>query len=130
MSMLAASQKKRWALRLQEEAESGCEIDYETFSRKGSDCARLDSFESFVRGLLGHSPMSSFAHLLYTLRKAELHEAQDAEGKYLLEMQSTGHRAALFCHSMVTSMLVQKGLCKRICKCAAPTSAKSCSLYS
>lgn len=59
----------------QDEAEAGCEVDYETFSRKGSDCTRLESFESFIRGLLGHSPMSSFAHLLYTLRKAELHEA-------------------------------------------------------
>lgn len=71
-------QLNSWYCNLQEEAESGCEIDYSTGARAGPDCAKLDSFESFVRSLLGVSPMSSFAHLLYTLRKSEQHEEEPA----------------------------------------------------
>ena len=62
---------------VQEEAESGCEVDYSTGSRSGPDCAKLESFESFVRQLVGQAPMSSFAHMLYTLRNAELHEQEE-----------------------------------------------------
>ena len=69
---------------MQEDAESGCHIDWSTKSRDGPDCEKLDSFESFVRQLLGSSPMSSFAHLLYTLRKGEIASAsRDQEGTEL-----------------------------------------------
>ena len=37
----------------QDDAESGCEIDYSTGSRHGESCNKLDSFESFVRQLVG-----------------------------------------------------------------------------
>ena len=52
-------------------------MDYSTGSRSGPDCAKLESFESFVRQLVGQTPMSSFAHMLYTLRNAELHEQEE-----------------------------------------------------
>ena len=47
-------------------------MDWDTGSRSGPDCEKLESFESFVRQIGGHSPMSSFAHMLYTLRKSAM----------------------------------------------------------
>jgi Ca2+-binding EF-hand superfamily protein len=63
-----------------DEAESGCEVDWTSGKRDGPDCGKLDSFESLVRQLLGQAPMKSFAHMLYTLRKADQH-AQQPSGK-------------------------------------------------
>lgn len=59
-------------------------MDWSTKSRDG-DCEKLNSFESFVRQLMGTTPMSSFAHLLFTLRKGELQasSSQDQEGDNL-----------------------------------------------
>lgn len=61
---------------VQDEAESGCEVDWTSGKRDGPDCGKLDSFESLVRQLLGQAPMKSFAHMLYTLRKADQHAQQ------------------------------------------------------
>ena len=56
---------------MQEDAEAGCEVDWSSGQRSGPDCLKLESFESFVREIGGSSPMSSFAHMLYRLRRRE-----------------------------------------------------------
>lgn len=65
---------------LQDDAEAGCEVDWSSGARSGPDCAKLESFESFVREIGGSSPMSSFAHMLFNLRKRET-KVETEEGK-------------------------------------------------
>lgn len=55
-----------------EDVEAGCEVDWASGSRSGADCEKLESFESFIREIGGSSPMSSFAHMLFRLRKRDM----------------------------------------------------------
>lgn len=59
-------------LLLQEDAEAECEVDWTSGAKSGIDCEKLESFESFIRQIGGSSPMSSFAHMLFTLRKRDM----------------------------------------------------------
>lgn len=56
----------------QDDVESSCDVDWESGQRTGLDCQKLETFENFVREIGGSSPMSSFAHMLYRLRKRDL----------------------------------------------------------
>ena len=70
---------------LQEDAEAGCEVDWSSGSRSGADCEKLESFEGFIREIGGSSPMSSFAHMLFTLRRRDMKVPTEGGKPFLVE---------------------------------------------
>lgn len=52
-------------------AEEGCDPRWGQ-GRLGPECQELESFEGFVRQLLGYSPIKSVVRMLYGMRNAEL----------------------------------------------------------
>lgn len=52
-------------------AEEGCDPRWAS-GRVGPECHKLESFESFVRQLLGHTPIQSVVRMLYGMRNSEL----------------------------------------------------------
>jgi Ca2+-binding EF-hand superfamily protein len=70
-------------------AEEGCDVSWSQ-SRLGPECKELESFEGFVRQLLGYTPIKSVVRMLYGMRNAELAPKENKPKAEIAEVESKG----------------------------------------